>query len=174
MNFILDEAIEVLKRTPQSMEQFLKGLSHPWLCINEGEGTWTISEVLEHLIEAEKHNWIPRLKTMLADGEKNTFPPFDRFSHITLSERSIEEKLTQFKIIRNENINTLKSLIDTELQLEKTGSHPAFGVVKVRELISTWVVHDLTHLSQITRVMANRYREDVGPWKEYLGILHKQ
>lgn len=173
MNFNLKEAIEVLERTPQTLECFLSGLSR-WLQCNEGEGTWNVSEVIEHLIEGEKDNWIPRLEIILQEGESKQFPPFNRYSHLNeSSERSIEQKLLEFKTIRAQNITKLKILIDPESHLELTGSHPAFGVVKLRELISTWVVHDLTHISQIVRVMAERYREDVGPWKEYLGILKK-
>jgi hypothetical protein len=174
MNFNLKEAIEVLERTPQTLECFLSGLSASWLQCNEGEGNWNVSEVIEHLIEGEKNNWIPRLETILQDGESKPFPPFDRFSHLNgSSERSIEQKLLEFKTIRTQNTTKLKALIDSELHLELTGSHPAFGVVKLKELLSTWVVHDLTHISQIVRVMAERYRADVGPWKEYLGILKK-
>jgi hypothetical protein len=174
MNFTMKEAIEVLERTPQSLEYFLSGLSGGWLQCNEGEGTWNVSEVIEHLIEAEKNNWIPRLEMILQEGESKPFPPFDRYAHLNeKSKESIEQKLLEFKTIRTHNITKLKVLIQPELHLEWTGSHPAFGAVKVRELLSTWVVHDLTHMAQIVRVMAERYRADVGPWKEYLGILKK-
>jgi DinB superfamily len=173
MNFMMKEAIEVLERTPQTLEYFLSGLSSPWLQSNEGEGTWNDSEVIEHLIEGEKNNWIPRMEKILQEGESKPFPPFDRYSHLNQSsERSISQKLHEFKTIRTQNITKLKGLIEPE-HLELTGSHPEFGVVKLRELLSTWVVHDLTHISQIVRVMAERYRSDVGPWEEYLGILKK-
>ena len=172
MNFKLMEAIEVLQRTPQTLNEFVSGLSKGWLVCNEGEGTWNVAEVIEHLIEADKHNWIPRLETMLHEGERRPFPPFDRFAHLNnMSERTIQQQLREFKKVRTENITKLKTIIQTELQLELTGVHPEFGIVKVRELLSTWVVHDLTHISQIVRVMAKRYDMDVGPWKEYLGVL---
>jgi len=174
VNFNVNEAIEILDRTPQTLEYFLSGLSDGWLQCNEGETTWNVSEVIEHLIEGEKNNWIPRLEFILHEGESKPFPHFDRFSHLNNKfQGSIEEKLFEFKTIRKHNINKLTSLIDSELHLELTGYHPAFGVVKIRELISTWVVHDLTHISQIVRVMAERYRTDVGPWISYLGILKK-
>jgi hypothetical protein len=174
MNFNMKEAIEVLERTPQTLECFISGLADSWLQCNEGKGTWNVSEVIEHLIEAEKINWIPRLEIILQEGESKPFPPFDRHSHLNKrSESSIEQKLLEFKQIRLLNITKLKGLIEVESQLELAGSHPAFGLVKVRELLSTWVVHDLTHIAQIVRVMAERYREDVGPWKEYLGILKR-
>ncbi|MCS7458607.1 DinB family protein [Paenibacillus doosanensis] len=174
MNFTMEEAIEVLERTPQTLEYFLSGLSPGWLQSNEGEGTWNATEVIEHLIEGEKHNWMPRLEFILQEGDGKPFPPFDRYSHLhEPKSASWEQTLREFKTIRSHNIAKLKALVDPERHLELTGSHPAFGSVKLRELVSTWVVHDLTHMAQIVRVMAERYRADVGPWKEYLGILKK-
>lgn len=174
MNFHLKEAIDILERTPQSLECFLAGLSHHWLECNEGEGTWNISEVILHIIEAEKYNWIPRLEHILTEGERKPFPPFDRFSHLNQpDECSFEQSLQAFKVIRVKNISKLKKLVHHEMQLEETGTHPAFGSVKASELLSTWVVHDLTHIAQIVRIMAERYRTDVGPWREYLGIFSK-
>ncbi|MCM3700164.1 DinB family protein [Paenibacillus macerans] len=174
MHFHLNEAIEVLERTPQALEQFLAGLSEAWLRCNEGEGTWSVSEVIDHLIEGEKSNWLPRLKSILQDDNSNPFPPFDRDAHLeNKPETSIEHRLREFKELRMQNIVKIKELVDPASHLERTGLHPAFGEVKLRELLSTWVVHDLTHLAQIARVMANRYRADVGPWVEYLGILNR-
>ncbi|KIL39711.1 hypothetical protein SD70_18315 [Gordoniibacillus kamchatkensis] len=174
MHFTVKEAIEVLERTPQTLEHFLSGLSDGWLRCNEGEGTWNVSEVIGHLIEGEKNNWIPRLEFILQEGESKPFPSFDRYSHLNgKPERTIEQKLLEFKSLRTLNISKLQKLVEPEARLEVTGAHPAFGVVKVRELISTWVVHDLTHMAQIVRVMAERYRADVGPWHQYLGILKK-
>jgi len=174
MNFNIKEALEILERTPQSLEMFLLGLSDGWLQCNEGINTWNVSEVIDHLIEGERTNWIPRLKFILQEGESKPFPPFDRYAHLTSGkETSIEQKLVLFKEIRTRNINELKELVKSNLDLELTGFHPEFGVVKVRELISTWAVHDLTHISQIVRVMAKRYTEDVGPWISYLGILKR-
>ncbi|MEC0207827.1 DinB family protein [Paenibacillus ehimensis] len=174
MNFNLKEAIEVLERTPQTLEYMLSGLSDGWLQCNEGEGTWNVTEVIEHLMEGEKTNWVPRLEFILQEGESKPFPPFDRYTHLNeKAEKSLEQKLHEFKTIRATNIAKLKELIDPEAHLELTGLHPAFGAVKLRELLSTWVVHDLTHMAQIVRVMAERYRADVGPWIQYLGILNK-
>ncbi|WP_394173298.1 DinB family protein [Guptibacillus hwajinpoensis] len=170
----LNEAIEVLERTPQTLEGFLTGLSDGWLQTNEGEGTWNVSEVVDHLIEGEKTNWIPRIEVILNEGENRSFPPFDRYSHLTKeAESSIDQKLAEFKKVRAESLARIKELIESEEQFELTGIHPAFGEVKLRELLSTWVVHDLTHLSQIVRVMSERYRSDVGPWQEYLGVLKR-
>ncbi|MED3980447.1 DinB family protein [Priestia megaterium] len=174
MNFNLKEAIEILEHTPKTLEKLLSGLSAGWLQCNEGKGTWNTSEVIEHLIEAEKNNWIPRLEFILQKEKEGAFPPFDRYAHLNKeSTSSIEEKLLEFKKIRIQNLHQLKLLVKHEKHLEVRGEHPEFGEVKVRELLSTWVAHDLTHIAQIVRVMAERYREDVGPWEEYLGILKK-
>lgn len=174
MNFNLKEAIEVLERTPLSLEVLLSGLSEGWQRCNEGEGTWNASEVIDHLIEGEKTNWVPRAEFILQEGASKPFPPFDRYSHLKESSNTtLEQKLLEFKTIRASNIAKLKNLVDPEQHLELTGVHPAFGEVKLRELVSTWVVHDLTHMAQIVRVMAKRYGSDVGPWIEYLGILRK-
>jgi len=175
MNFKLNEAIEVLERTPQMLEMLLGGLSEGWLQCHEGEGTWNATEVIEHLIEAEKTNWIPRLQFLLQEGESKPFPPFDRYAHLQeKGETSIRQKLQEFISLRAQNLARLQELIEADDKLERTGLHPTFGVVKARELIATWTVHDLTHTAQIVRVMAKRYKEDVGPWIEFLGILNRE
>ncbi|WP_430786666.1 DinB family protein [Virgibacillus flavescens] len=172
MNFNLNEAIEILERTPATLEQLLSGLSEGWLQCNEGDGTWNTYEVIDHLIECEKNNWIPRLESILNEGEPKQFPPFDRYAHLkNKTKLSIDQRLADIKAIRTQNISTIEELIDPNVHLEQKGLHPAFGAVKVRELLSTWAVHDLTHINQIVRIMAERYRLDVGPWQDYLGIL---
>lgn len=175
MNYNTIEAIALLERTPGTLTSLLSGLPDGWLRCHEGEDTWNAVQVVDHLIEGEHSNWLPRLEHILREGENSPFPPFDRFAHLRDggSDRTLEEKLLAFREIRSSNLARLKKLADEGLPLERTGSHPAFGVVKVRELLSTWVAHDLTHIAQIARVMAHRYRDDVGPWIAYLGILNK-
>ncbi|MGE1096777.1 DinB family protein [Bacillus altitudinis] len=174
MNFNLDEALDMLSRTPRTLESLLSGLSKDWLHSREGEGTWNPVEVIEHLIEAEKFNWIPRLNVILADGENTLFPAFDRYAHLNQTERQIEQALAELHHVRMENVAYIQRMTHSSLDLEKKGVHPAFGVVQVSELLSAWVVHDFTHISQIVRVMAERYRTDVGPWSAYLGILNRK
>lgn len=169
-NYNVDEAIEILERTPKALEAMLSGISDVWLHSNEGEGTWTVMEVMEHLIELEEDTWLPRLEFLLKEGESRPFPPFGRDSR---KSTTIEQKLYAFKIIRAQTIDKFKAISESGLNLELTGLHPRFGVVKARELLSTWVVHDLTHTTQIIRVMAKRYTKDVGPWVEYLSVLKK-
>ena len=172
MNFNLQEALELLERTPRTLESMLTGLSDSWLGCREGEGTWSASEVVDHLIEAEKRNWIPRMEWLLAHGEEQPFPPFDRFAHLRQpSGRSLEQRLAEFRELRDGHVARLRAFIDPERHLGLKGMHPEFGSVTLGQLLSTWVVHDLTHLSQIIRVMAKRYRDDVGPWVAYLKIL---
>ncbi|WP_042150125.1 DinB family protein [Paucisalibacillus sp. EB02] len=171
MNFNLYEAIEVLERTPKTLEYFLSRLSDDWLQCHEGEGTWNASQIVDHLIEGDKTDWIPRVESIILTERDSHFPPYDRFSHLQKPERTIEEKLEEFKVIRAESLEKLKTLIDSESNFDLTGIHPEFGEVTLKQLLSTWVVHDLTHIAQIVRVMANRYRTDVGPWVSYLGIL---
>lgn len=175
MNFRLEEAIEILERTPGTLARFLGGLSDVWLHADEGEGTWTPAQVVDHLVEAEHTNWIPRLIVLLEQGETATFPPFDRFAHLQeKSDSSIADKCLAFESVRRSNAERLRSLIGSDDCLERKGLHPAFGPVTAAELISAWVVHDLTHLSQIVRVMAGRYRTDVGPYREYLSVLKRE
>jgi len=169
-----EEAIEILERTPNLLEAFLSGLSQDWLSVNEGEGTWNVPEIVGHMAEAEQFNWIPRLGTIVNRGESEPFPAFDRFSHaVNRKDQSLKQRLADFRTLRMQSIDRLNQLITSERHLELTGRHPEFGVVTARELLSTWVVHDFTHIAQIVRVMAKRYKEDVGPWAAYLSILKR-
>ncbi len=162
-----------MERTPVSLEIFLSGMPDGWTQCKEGDGTWNAEEVIGHLIEAEKEDWIPRVETLLNYGETRLFPPFDRFAHLDKNvETTLEQKLAAFKEIRKVNIEKLRSLVDPDTDLDRRGTHPEFGSVTLRELLATWTVHDLTHIAQISRVMAERYRQDVGPWHQYLGILN--
>jgi hypothetical protein len=171
MNFKINEAIELLERTPETLSRLLTGLSPGWLTCNEAGDTWNVIEVVAHLIEGEKVNWIPRINMILTKGENYTFPPFDRFAHLSNNEKDIEQLLLEFNKCREESLERLRSQLDTVTDFEQSARHPEFGPVRLRELLSTWTVHDLTHISQITRIMAKRYKEDVGPWQAYLSIL---
>lgn len=172
MNFQLEEAIEILERTPQTLSQLLTGLSSEWINRNEGENTWSAFDVVGHLIEGEKNNWLPRIKMIVTKGATEPFPPFDRFSQLNQNDgKTMEQLLNEFADIRRANLEILRQIINPKTNFEQTGVHPEFGIVKLREQISTWVAHDLTHISQIARVLAKRYQDDVGPWRAYLRIL---
>lgn len=172
MSFDLQEAAEVLQRTPLMLEALLSGLSEAWMHSNEGDGTWTAAEVVDHLIEAEKTNWIPRLEFLLMEGDSAPFPVFNRLAHLQMSsEAPLGQKLREFSELRGKSIARVRELLGEPSQWELPGLHPTLGAVKARELVSAWTVHDLTHLSQIARVMAKRYSADVGPFAEFLSIL---
>lgn len=174
MEFNLDDATEVLRRTPATLRMLLEGLPDPWIHENEGPDTWSPFAVLGHLIHGEKTDWIPRARIILDAGEARAFDPFDRFAQFRDSQgRTISGLLDDFAALRAANIEALRGLGLTEADLERRGIHPAFGPVTLRELLATWVTHDLGHIAQIARVMAKRYAGAVGPWREYLPVLHR-
>jgi len=173
MLFNLDHAIEILTRTPIVLDSLLSGLASEWTEHNEGEQTWSPYDVLGHLIHGERTDWVPRLKIILQFGEAETFPPFDRFAQFEESNgKSLAELLATFAELRMQSLASLASLNLTAEDLGKRGTHPALGSVRLEELLATWVVHDLSHLTQITRTMAKQYGDAVGPWKAYLSVLN--
>ncbi len=174
----LAEAIAVLTRTPATLNTLLRGLPDIWVRGNEGkdgdEGkdTWNAFDIVGHLICAERTDWMPRLRIILENGEARPFDPFDRFGQLKESqEKSLEERLDDFARLRQENLVALQALNLQPKDLTRRGRHPALGGVTLSELLATWVVHDLTHLHQLSRVMAHQYRDAVGPWSAYLGVL---
>ena len=174
MDFDINKSFETLSSTPLVIEKMLCGLSQEWLMQNEGEGTWTTTEIVCHLIHCEEDDWIPRIKIILDETSDKKFKPFERtFGFEKSKEKSIIELVNEFKKIREDNLKYLKDLKIEEEQLEKTGIHPDFGEVTLKQLIATWVVHDLSHIAQICRVMSKQYSDEVGPWKEYLPILKR-
>ncbi len=174
MKFDLTDSIEILERTPKILETYLNELSNNWLKSNEGENTWSPYDIVGHLIFGEKTDWIIRTKTILSQSENKMFEPFDRFAQLKENQnKPISELVTEFKSLRKTNLEELKSLNITNKNFKLKGIHPEFGEVTLEQLISTWVVHDLGHISQISRVMAKQYETNVGPWKAYLGILNK-
>ena len=173
MEFNLQEALPILERTPAVVAQLVKDLPEQWTTQNEGGDTWTIFDVIGHYIHGEKTDWIPRMKIILGEGDKH-FVPFDRFAQFKDSKgKSISQLLEEFSSLRKENIKALKSIELDEKSLQKKGIHPQFGEVTLSELLSSWVVHDLTHINQIARIMAKQYEAAVGPWKAYMGILNR-
>ncbi len=171
MNFNLDKSILILERTPVVLEQLLSGLPDDWTKNNEGGDTWSPYDVLGHLIHGERTDWMARLKIIL-NGSHETFPVFNRTAMFEESKgKSLGDLLTEFKSVRAENLKTLRSLGLTEKDFDRTGIHPKFGEVKLRQLLSTWTIHDLTHIAQIARVMAKQYKQEIGPWLEYMRLV---
>jgi hypothetical protein len=174
MKFNLQKAVEVLTRTPEVLGTLLGGLSDEWIYQNEGEETWSPFDVMGHLIHGEKTDWIQRMEIILSDGTNKEFTPFDRFAQFEESKgKSTAQLIAEFKDIRQQNLAILQSKTIDTVALSKKGMHPAFGEVTLEQLLATWVAHDLGHLAQIARVMAKQYKDEVGPWQEYLPILHQ-
>jgi hypothetical protein len=170
--FSLDEAIAVLTRTPATLNALLRGLPNIWLRCSEGKDTWSAFDIVGHLICGERTDWMPRMRIMLESGEARPFDPFDRLAQLRDSQdKSIEQLLDDLARLRSENLAALQALNLQPEDLTRRGRHPALGVVTLSELLATWAVHDLTHVHQLSRVMAHRYRDAVGPWSAYLGVL---
>ncbi|GAB4289889.1 MAG: hypothetical protein Kow0098_08040 [Ignavibacteriaceae bacterium] len=168
----IEETVNILSRTPGILKSMLTGLPEVIIKSNEGENTWSPFDVVGHLIHGERTDWIVRIRTILEKGESKTFDPFDRFAQFRESEgKTIDELLNDFSNLRKENLRVLKDLNLTSGQFKLKGRHPEFGVITLSELISTWVVHDLDHIAQISRVIARQYADEVGPWKAFLSIL---
>jgi hypothetical protein len=168
----LHDTIALLTRTPVALNALLRDLPEIWTLRNEGESTWSAFDVIGHLIHGERTDWMPRVRMVLQFGETQTFAPFDRSGHMReFQGKLLGQLLDEFTRLRSENLNELRALKLRREDLERRGRHPALGVVSLSELLATWAVHDLTHLHQISRVMAHQYREAVGPWSGYLGVL---
>ena len=169
--FDFDDAVGILERTPGSLTALLSGLPETWIKATEGEGTWSPYDVIGHLIHGERTDWIPRARHILA-GETRPFETFDRMAQFTESQgKSLGELIETFGDLRRENVAALARLNLTESELERKGVHPELGEVTLRQLLATWVVHDLDHIAQIARTMAKAYGEATGPWTAYLSIL---
>jgi len=172
MEFDINKSLQILERTPLVLEVLLKNLDAEWIMNNEGGETWSPYVVTGHFVFAEKTNWIPRIKAIVYNEFDNKFPPFNRFGQFEDSKgKSLDDLIEEFKTWRKQNIILLKNILNDEELLNKTGIHPEFGEVTLRQLLATWVVHDFTHLSQIIRVMAKQYKEAIGPWVAYLSVV---
>jgi hypothetical protein len=168
----LTESIEILSRTPLVLESLLQNLPTLWVMNNEGKDTFSPFDVVGHLIHGEKTDWVARMEIILSDKVDKTFQPYDRFAQFRDSEdKTLNQLLAEFKTLRMNNLEILRSKKLRDNDLLKTGIHPSFGPVTLQQLLSTWTVHDLSHIAQITRVMCKQYKEEVGPWINYLPIL---
>ena len=174
MTFDLDEGIAVLERTPRTLRALLDGLPDSWIGGDEGPGTWSPYVVVGHLIHGERTDWIPRARIILAQPDDRRFTPFDRFAQLqTDRARPLGDLLDEFEHARAESLEALRDMRITDEQLALEGIHPEFGAVTLRQLLATWVAHDLGHLAQVSRVMAKQYRDAVGPWTRYLSIMDR-
>jgi hypothetical protein len=168
------EALAILERTPATFRALLEGLPDAWVRAREGPDTFSALDNLGHLIQGERTDWIVRARIILAGDPEQRFEPFDRFAHVRAAAgRSVSELLDELEQLRARNLATLKEWNPDESKLDLQATHPALGRVTLRQLIATWAAHDLGHIAQTARVMAKRYREAVGPWREYLPILDR-
>jgi hypothetical protein len=170
--FNLDETVAVLTRTPATLDALLRGLPESWVRSNEGKDTWSAFDIVGHLIIGERTDWMSRVRVILENGEARPFDRFDRLAQSRESQnKSLEQLLDDFARLRRENLAALQALNLQPEDLSRRGRHPALGVVTLQQLLATWAVHDLTHVHQLSRVMAHQYRDAVGPWSAYLGVL---
>ena len=173
MKYSLERSYEILDRTPAVLQALLVGLSDDWVMPNVGPETFSPYDVIGHLVHGEKTDWVVRTKLILEFGNTQTFEKYDRFAQYEESKgKSLQQILDEFAAIRKENMIWFKSLNLTEDDLNSKGMHPVLGEVTLRNLLATWVVHDLTHIAQITRVMAKQYKSEMGPWPEFFRILN--
>lgn len=175
MEYERNEAIDLLGRTPRVLDAWLRGLPAGFWRGDEGDGTFSPFDVVGHLVWNELDDWIPRARLLLEHGERRAFEPFDRFR---MRERDVgktgEQLLDEFAALRAQNLDALRELVPSAELLDRTGRHPEFGVVTLRQLLATWVAHDQSHLAQIARVLGRQYGDAVGPWKAYLGIFRER
>ena len=168
----IEHTIQILERTPQTLHSLLYSVNEEWTQKNEGGETWSPYDVIGHLIHCDEYNWIPRIEIVISDSAVRKFEPLDRFAQLEKSKgKNLNQLLDEFIRIRFACMAKLRALNLTDEQLSKTAIHPELGSVTLSQLISTWLVHDLDHISQIARVMAKQYKDEVGPWIQYMRIL---
>jgi hypothetical protein len=171
-SFVMDEAVAILARTPATLDALLRGLPDGWIVAHEGGDTWSPFDVIGHLIHGERTDWVPRVRIILEQGEARAFDTFDRFAQFAESEgRTLASLLDELATLRQDNLRELAALRLTDADLDRRGRHPGLGVVTLRQLLATWVAHDLDHVVQISRVLARQYADEVGPWRAYLRII---
>ena len=172
MQFDLDAALEILRRTPSTLDRLLRDLPDNWARVTEGPDTWSAYDVVGHLIHGEHADWIPRARIILEHGAAKAFEPFDRFAQFEESRgKSLNQLLDEFKAARERSLAELDALEITPGMWGREGRHPDLGAVTLGQLLSTWVAHDLDHIVQISRVLARAYTDEVGPWRQYMRVL---
>ncbi len=175
MNPSLPHTISLLAHAPAALNALLRDLPDEWTHSNEGDSTWTAIDVVGHLISGERTDWLPRARIILQYGESRTFEPFDMHGHVREIEgKSLSQLLDEFADLRTNNLFELRAWKLQPADLDKRGIHPSQGVVTLSQLLATWGAHDLTHLHQLSRILAYQYRDAVGPWSQYLGVLQCQ
>ena len=171
-SFVMDEAVAILSRTPATLDALLRGLPDGWIMAHEGDNTWSAFDVIGHLIHGDRTDWLPRARIILEHGDSRPFDVFDRSAQFTLYQRrTLASLLDEFAAIRRQSLDELATLPLDQAALDRRGRHPELGIVTLRQLLATWVAHDLDHLVQISRALARQYSDEVGPWQAYLRVI---
>jgi uncharacterized damage-inducible protein DinB len=169
MDHDLQQTTALLSRTPAALNALLRDLPGEWTLRNEGEKTWTVFDVIGHLVYCEKVNWMPRVHQF---GKEGAFKRFDRQGHLhEIEGKTVASLLDEFAELRRRNLDDLRAMNLQRQDFELRAEHPVLGQVKLSELLATWATHDMTHLHQISRIIARQYREAVGPFGAFLGVL---
>lgn len=172
--FDLASAREVLERTPATLKALLGDISSGWTEAATRQGSWRAFDIVGHLIQGDIEDWIPRTRIILEHGESHPFEPFDRSGfERTTADKSLSDLLDTFAVVRRKSLDDLDRLAPDVAALDRTGTHPEFGRVTLRQMLATWATHDLAHIGQVADSMARRYRDEVGPWRRYLPVLDR-
>jgi uncharacterized damage-inducible protein DinB len=172
-NYSVHTSLEILVRTPKTLHALLNGLSDEWIMQDEGPGTWSVFDVLSHLVFCEQMNFFTRINIIRSNAEQETFPFFDMSSQFDLTKgKKMTALLAEFAGLRKQNLETLHQHPISQADLERTALHPKIGEVTLCNVLTAWVVHDLAHIAQVARVMAKQYKQEAGSFIEYLRILN--
>ncbi len=172
MKFQIEKTVEILSQTPSTVKSLLGNLSDDWTKNALDSENWSPFDIVGHLIHGEETDWIPRAEIILGQGENSIFEAFDRFAQFEKSKgKTINELIETFAVLRTKNIEILGEMNLDEKKLKLKGIHPELGEVTLEQLLATWTVHDLNHIKQLVTVLAHKYAENVGVWKQYLSIL---
>ncbi len=172
MEYDIDIAVPILRKTPHVLKLLLSGLDEGWVMQNEGGNSWSAYDIIGHLIHGENTDWMPRIK-LTVQNNNATYKPFDRFAQFENSKgKTLQQLLDEFEKLREKNLNELKEMGLTENDYDHKAKHPEFGEVTLKQLLATWVVHDLSHIAQTARVIAKQYKDEVGPWKNYIPLIN--
>lgn len=172
LDYTPDLALPILERTPAALRALLAGLPDAWTRATDGPGTWSAFDVVGHLVEGERTDWIPRVRHVLEKGESEPFPPFHREEMFETSRgKTMQDLLDEFATFRARNMEALRAFALTPADLDRRGLHPELGIVTLRQHLATWTAHDLGHLRQIAQTLGRQYRDAVGPWRAYLSMM---
>src|SRR4051812_19160965 len=171
MEFEVASAREILRRTPHVLQVMLADLPDAWLHGRESPDAWSPYQVCGHLLHVEECDWIDRTRVILEHGTSRVFEPVDREAGFARFRGwPVADLLDRFATVRESNLEQLSTLVQPD-DLDCRGLHPEFGEVSLRQLLATWVVHDLNHLNQLVKTMAKHYTGAVGPWRAFLPVL---